>query len=204
MTYWSTSLTVKMGSLASIYPPPRYLYTLSPVKSLHTHPVLWCQWPHLYPSHPCTPYPFYIPLLIPFYLTPLLPLIPHPVPIPLISLCLNLVPIPLTLLCLILYPYPLHPYTHTPYTPYTLISLGPSPKTLVDFWRMVWQQRPPTIVMVTNLKEGNKTKCQQYWPESGSANFGPFKVTLTEHEVFADYSIRTIQVNVSSMGSVWV
>ena len=59
------------------------------------------------------------------------------------------------------------------------------------------QERPPTIVMVTNLKEGNKKKCEQYWPDSGSKNFGPFRVTLTEQQVFADYTTRTLQVTVS-------
>ena len=74
---------------------------------------------------------------------------------------------------------------------------GPTPKTMVDFWRLIWQEKPPTVVMVTNLKENNKKKCEQYWPESGgSGNFGPFKVTLTEHQVFADYCIRTMQITV--------
>ena len=75
--------------------------------------------------------------------------------------------------------------------------IGPKQNTLVDFWRLIWQERPPTIVMVTNLKEGNKKKCEQYWPDSGSTTFGPFVVTLTEYQVFADYCIRTLQVNVS-------
>ena len=75
--------------------------------------------------------------------------------------------------------------------------IGPKGYMLVDFWRLIWQERPPTIVMVTNLKEGRKKKCEQYWPESGSTTFGPFKVTLTEHQVFADYCIRTLQVTVS-------
>ena len=61
----------------------------------------------------------------------------------------------------------------------------------------MWQERPPTIVMVTNLKEGNKKKCEQYWPDSGSKEFGPFKVTLTEQQVSADYTTRTMQVTVS-------
>ena len=68
---------------------------------------------------------------------------------------------------------------------------------LVDFWRLVWQERPRTIVMVTNLKEGNKKKCEQYWPDTGSKYCGPFKVTLTEQQVFADYITRTMQVTVS-------
>ena len=68
---------------------------------------------------------------------------------------------------------------------------------LVDFWRLIWQERPPSIVMVTNLKEGNKKKCEQYWPDSGSTTYGPFKVTLTENQVFANFTIRTLQVIVS-------
>ena len=74
--------------------------------------------------------------------------------------------------------------------------VGPKDRTLVDFWRLVWQERPLTIVMVTNIKEGNKVKCQQYWPDSGSKHFGHFKVTLVEYQVFADYVIRTLQVTV--------
>ena len=74
---------------------------------------------------------------------------------------------------------------------------GPTGKTVVDFWRLVWQLRPPTIVMVTNLKEGSKSKCEQYWPEQGTQEYGPFKVTLTDQQVFADYTIRQLLVSVS-------
>jgi receptor-type tyrosine-protein phosphatase A len=77
-----------------------------------------------------------------------------------------------------------------------LLLIGPIPKTVVDFWRLIWQERPPTIVMVTNLKEGNHIKCQQYWPESGGKDFGPFQVTITDEQVFADYTIRTLSVSV--------
>ena len=76
-------------------------------------------------------------------------------------------------------------------------SIGPMNKTTVDFWHLIWQERPPTIVMVTNLKEGKKIKCQQYWPESGSTqSYGPFKVTLTDQQVYTDYTIRTLQLEV--------
>ena len=90
----------------------------------------------------------------------------------------------------------MHVFTQT----YTLLpnhSIGPMNKTTVDFWHLVWQERPPTIVMVTNLKEGKKIKCQQYWPESGSTqSYGPFKVTLTDQQVYTDYTIRTLQLEV--------
>ena len=82
------------------------------------------------------------------------------------------------------------------------ISSGPKEQVLVDFWRLVWQERPPAIVMVTNLKEGNTKKCEQYWPDTGSRNYGPFKVTLTEQQVFADYCTRTMQVTLSMLKSI--
>ena len=75
--------------------------------------------------------------------------------------------------------------------------VGPLSNTVVDFWRLVWQLRPPSIVMVTNLKEGSRVKCEQYWPELGTQEYGPFKVTLTDQQVFADYTIRQLFVSVS-------
>ena len=79
---------------------------------------------------------------------------------------------------------------------YCCSPTGPLPKTVVDFWRLVWQEKPPTIVMVTNLKEGTRIKCQQYWPESGSKSFGPFQVTISDHQTLADYTTRSLLVQV--------
>ena len=62
---------------------------------------------------------------------------------------------------------------------------------------MIWQENVHTVAMVTNLKESNKIKCQQYWPDNGSKNFGPFTVTLTDQQLFADYIIRLLQLEVS-------
>jgi protein tyrosine phosphatase len=61
---------------------------------------------------------------------------------------------------------------------------GPLPPTIVDFWRLVWQEGVPSIVMVTSIKEDGKIKCQQYWPESGHQKYGPFTVATTENKVF--------------------
>ena len=79
-----------------------------------------------------------------------------------------------------------------------LTHTGPLSKTVVDFWRMIWQEKVYTVAMVTNLKENKKIKCQQYWPESGSKSYGPFMVTITDQQVFADYTIRLLQLQVSS------
>ena len=73
---------------------------------------------------------------------------------------------------------------------------GPLSKTLTDHWRMIWQEQVHTIVMVTNIKEDKKVKCQQYWPDSDSKDFGPFRVTLTDQQMFANFTIRKLQVEV--------
>ena len=60
----------------------------------------------------------------------------------------------------------------------------------------MWQEKVPTIVMVANLEEDNKVKCEKYWPDSGSKNFGPFQVTISEQEKHANYFIRNLIVQV--------
>lgn len=66
--------------------------------------------------------------------------------------------------------------------------------TLVDFWRLIWQEKPHVIVMVTNLMEGGRNKCHQYWPDSDTVYYGPFKVTLIDKQLLSDYTIRELQL----------
>ena len=53
------------------------------------------------------------------------------------------------------------------------------------------------VAMVTNTVERGQHKCEQYWPDEGIKEYGPFKVTLTDQQVFADYTIRQLFVTVS-------
>ncbi|KAL5486467.1 hypothetical protein EMCRGX_G018950 [Ephydatia muelleri] len=78
-----------------------------------------------------------------------------------------------------------------------IATQGPLPSTVVDLWRLVWQEGVSTIVMVTNIKEDGKVKCQQYWAESGRQKYGPFSVAITEQKDFADYVIRVFEVTLS-------
>ena len=75
--------------------------------------------------------------------------------------------------------------------------VGPLPSTVTDFWWLVWQERVHVIAMVTNTVERGQQKCEQYWPDKGTKEYGPFKVTLTDQQVFADYTIRHLFVSVS-------
>ncbi|XP_019857589.1 PREDICTED: receptor-type tyrosine-protein phosphatase epsilon-like [Amphimedon queenslandica] len=80
-----------------------------------------------------------------------------------------------------------------------IATQGPVTKTLVDFWRLIWQEKPPVIVMVTNVKEEKKIKCHQYWPESGSTSYGPFRIELTKDQALSDYTIR--EMHLTLLGS---
>nr|XP_060635261.1 tyrosine-protein phosphatase non-receptor type 13 isoform X5 [Anolis sagrei ordinatus] len=43
---------------------------------------------------------------------------------------------------------------------------GPLPTTVADFWQMTWEQNCTIIAMMTQEVEGEKVKCQRYWPEA--------------------------------------
>eukprot|EP00116_Pleurobrachia_bachei_P004024 sb/3464286/ len=50
---------------------------------------------------------------------------------------------------------------------------------------------------VTNLVEVARVKCHQYYPESGSLSFGPVTITLLESTPLADYTIRSLKLEMS-------
>ncbi|XP_026061905.1 receptor-type tyrosine-protein phosphatase F isoform X7 [Carassius auratus] len=72
-----------------------------------------------------------------------------------------------------------------------IATQGPLPETLSDFWRMVWEQRANTIVMMTRLEEKTRVKCDQYWPIRGTETYGMIQVTMLDAVELATYSVRT-------------
>ncbi|XP_017680176.1 receptor-type tyrosine-protein phosphatase F isoform X15 [Neopelma chrysocephalum] len=72
-----------------------------------------------------------------------------------------------------------------------IATQGPLPETLSDFWRMVWEQRTATIVMMTRLEEKSRVKCDQYWPSRGTETYGMIQVTLLDTVELATYTVRT-------------
>uniref|UniRef100_A0A8B9RN45 Receptor-type tyrosine-protein phosphatase F n=1 Tax=Astyanax mexicanus TaxID=7994 RepID=A0A8B9RN45_ASTMX len=72
-----------------------------------------------------------------------------------------------------------------------IATQGPLPETLSDFWRMVWEQRTSTIVMMTRLEEKSRVKCDQYWPIRGTETYGMIQVTMLDTVELATYSVRT-------------
>ncbi|KAM3957284.1 uncharacterized protein ACR2FA_008710 [Aphomia sociella] len=78
-----------------------------------------------------------------------------------------------------------------------IATQGPTPATLDAFWRMIWQHRVHTIVMITNLVERGRRKCDMYWPGGGrgsSAQHGGVLVTLLHEDVRAAYTVRHMRV----------
>ncbi|XP_039670684.1 receptor-type tyrosine-protein phosphatase F isoform X17 [Perca fluviatilis] len=72
-----------------------------------------------------------------------------------------------------------------------IATQGPLPETLSDFWRMVWEQRSHTIIMMTRLEEKSRVKCDQYWPSRGTETYGMIQVTMLDTVELATYSVRT-------------
>ncbi|XP_043110040.1 receptor-type tyrosine-protein phosphatase epsilon isoform X3 [Puntigrus tetrazona] len=71
-----------------------------------------------------------------------------------------------------------------------IAAQGPKQDTVADFWRMIWEQKSSTIVMLTNLKERKEDKCYQYWPDQGCWTYGNVRVAVEDFTVLVDYTIR--------------
>ncbi|XP_062566495.1 receptor-type tyrosine-protein phosphatase epsilon-like isoform X4 [Saccostrea cucullata] len=76
-----------------------------------------------------------------------------------------------------------------------IASQGPKPNTMADHWKMVWQEKVSVIVMLTNLIEGMKKKCEKYWPDLDIEMMsGKFKLQLLQEKTYAYYVVRRIKV----------
>ncbi|XP_043959727.1 receptor-type tyrosine-protein phosphatase epsilon isoform X1 [Gambusia affinis] len=71
-----------------------------------------------------------------------------------------------------------------------IAAQGPKEETVADFWRMIWEQKVATVVMLTNLKERKEDKCYQYWPDQGCWTYGNVRVAVEDFTVLVDYTIR--------------
>ncbi|GAA6085604.1 receptor-type tyrosine-protein phosphatase S isoform X1, partial [Tachysurus ichikawai] len=82
-----------------------------------------------------------------------------------------------------------------------IATQGPLPETFGDFWRMVWEQRAATVVMMTRLEEKSRIKCDQYWPSRGTETYGMTQVTLLDTIELATFCLRTFSLHKVGFGT---
>ncbi|KAH0615745.1 hypothetical protein JD844_026152 [Phrynosoma platyrhinos] len=75
-----------------------------------------------------------------------------------------------------------------------IASQGPLQHTIEDFWRMIWEWKSCSIVMLTELEERGQEKCAQYWPSDGSVSYGDITVELKKEEECESYTVRDLLV----------
>nr|XP_022311632.1 receptor-type tyrosine-protein phosphatase epsilon-like [Crassostrea virginica] len=77
-----------------------------------------------------------------------------------------------------------------------IATQGPKPKTIADFWTLISQEEVTVIVCLTNLKEGAKNKCAQYWPNvNDKLQGGNITVRHLGESTYAEYIIRRFKIH---------
>uniref|UniRef100_A0A8W8NNF7 Receptor-type tyrosine-protein phosphatase kappa n=1 Tax=Magallana gigas TaxID=29159 RepID=A0A8W8NNF7_MAGGI len=77
-----------------------------------------------------------------------------------------------------------------------IATQGPLQNTIRDFWLMIWQENVSQIVMLTNIMEGNKMKCVQYWPDLEADNdYDVFTISTSSERQYAFYIIRKMKIS---------
>ncbi|XP_075181593.1 receptor-type tyrosine-protein phosphatase beta-like [Anomaloglossus baeobatrachus] len=71
-----------------------------------------------------------------------------------------------------------------------IAAQGPLPRTVNDFWRMVWEKDVLAIIMLTKCVELGKVKCEEYWPHRSARIYGNLSVSMNDETVLQDWTTR--------------
>ncbi|NXU54280.1 PTPRC phosphatase, partial [Turnix velox] len=74
-----------------------------------------------------------------------------------------------------------------------IATQGPLQETVSDFWQMVFQRKVKVIVMLTELKEGDREFSAPYWGE-GKQTYDDIEVQMTDVNSYPSYTIRAFDV----------
>ncbi|XP_046560689.1 receptor-type tyrosine-protein phosphatase kappa-like [Haliotis rubra] len=75
-----------------------------------------------------------------------------------------------------------------------IAAQAPNNTTLTDFLRMIWEQNCTRIVILTNLVEMGRVKCEAYWSDTSDLLTDGFTVSVTSISVRAHWIVRELQV----------
>lgn len=82
-----------------------------------------------------------------------------------------------------------------------ICTQGPTEKTIEDFYRMIWQEKAPCVVMLCNIMELGKKKCEQYWPESVDGSIvlmdGKLTVKVAEPAKEVEQNILLMKISIT-------
>ncbi|XP_067326598.1 receptor-type tyrosine-protein phosphatase H [Anolis sagrei] len=76
-----------------------------------------------------------------------------------------------------------------------IAAQGPLRETLCDFWRMIWEQRITTLVMLTNCFENGRAKCERYWPlDYTPCTYEDISVSVLTETILPDWTVRDFSI----------
>ncbi|CAL2028780.1 unnamed protein product [Caenorhabditis brenneri] len=81
-----------------------------------------------------------------------------------------------------------------------ICTQGPTDKTVDDFYRMIWQEKAPCVVMLCNIMEMGKKKCEQYWPEHDASLTlmdGKLTVKISEQPKEVEENILLMKISIT-------
>lgn len=83
-----------------------------------------------------------------------------------------------------------------------IVTQDPLEKTIPDFWRMIYEQKITTLVMLSEIGEG-QSKCPIYWPQSGTVTHEDIDITFLEkNDKNEQYNIRKFSIKNSKVCQV--
>ncbi|XP_048256546.1 uncharacterized protein LOC124121515 [Haliotis rufescens] len=78
---------------------------------------------------------------------------------------------------------------------------APNKKTLCDFWRMIWENNCTRIIMLTNILENEKVRCEPYWSDSSDLDVGLFAISVTKTAHSAQWTMRELTATLKETGN---
>lgn len=82
-----------------------------------------------------------------------------------------------------------------------ILTQGPLPETVGNFWLMVWEQKSRAVLMLNKIVEKKQVKCHWYWPQAVGAehkmilNDVGLSLEYLEHHDHSYYSTRVFRLD---------